>query len=470
MQQKWRTIRDCLSGQDAIKTATTAYLPKPNPSDQSSENSARYNQYIERAVFYNVTQRTHSGLVGQVFRRAPVLKCGNRVKMLNNDIDGAGVTLDQQAKKALGDVLAFGRCGLFADFPATDKVSLLDIEQGYANPTITLYSPWDIINWRTKKVGSRNLLSLVVLQENYAAEDDGFEVKTSKQWRVLSLTEDNIFKVEIWRNAEDGARTVDTFYPRNSVGNNLTEIPFVFVGSVNNDSTIDLPPLYDMAVLNIAHYRNSADYEEAAYIVGQPTPYFSGLTREWVEDVFKKKAIELGCRAAVPLPEAGKAGLLQAAPNTMPKEAMELKEKQMISLGAKLVEQSTVQRTATEARQEEASESSILSSCAVNISHAYTKALNICAQFVGESEDCEYSLNTDFDLSRLSAAEIQQVVANWLSGAMSWAEVRTCLRKVGLVSQDDELAKADIQKEQAEMIKLETKNKETNNGDQSSNR
>lgn len=449
MLPKWRLIRDCLAGQEAIKNATTDYLPKPNPTDDSIENAARYKQYVERAVFYNVTQRTHGGLVGQVFRRNPVLECPTEIQTLVDNIDGGGVTLDQQAKKALGEVLGYGRCGLFVDFPSVNgAATLADMKAGRIRPTITLYEPWSIVNWRIRQVGAKKLLSLVVLVEDYTAEDDGFELKMQKQWRVLSLGADGIYRVDLWRGDTASGTVVTTSYPKDASGQQMTEIPFVFVGAVNNDPALDLPPMYDMAVLNVAHYRNSADYEEACYIVGQPTPYFSGLSKDWVEDVFKKKPIQLGSRAAIPLPEAGKAGLLQATENSMPKEAMELKEKQMISLGAKLVEQSTVQRTATEARQEEASESSILSSCANNVSAAYTQALTYCWQYLSSTATkILYKLNTEFELSKLGAAEIQQVVTNWKDGAVCFEEMRETLRKAGYTKLTDEEALVRIKAE-----------------------
>jgi hypothetical protein len=59
-------------------------------------------------------------------------------------------------------------------------------------------------------------------------------------------------------------------------------------------------------------------------------------------------------------PEGGERRLAPSDENTMPKEAMEAKERQMVALGAKLVEQKQVQRTAMEAGMEEASTSSLL--------------------------------------------------------------------------------------------------------------
>jgi hypothetical protein len=465
MMSKWFLIRDCLAGQDVIKSRQATYLPQPNASDKSNENKLRYQQYVERAVFYNVTQRTHGGLVGQVFRRDPVVKLPPELALLIEDVDGGGVSLDQQAKKTLGETLAYGRCALFVDYPEVDAPTTIEEQQnGFIRPIITLFEPWQIVNWRTRLVGGRKLLSLVVINELAEADDDGFEVKHIQQWRVLSLDAAGDYKVEIYGATDEGFTIRETTYPTDAVGNNLKEIPFVFVGSVNNDTTVDLPPLYDMAVLNIAHYRNSADYEESAYIVGQPTPVISGLTRDWVDEVFKKKPIQLGSRGAISLPVGGKAELLQASPNSMPLEAMTTKEKQMISLGAKLVEQSTVQRTATEARQEEASEASVLSSCAHNVSSAYEQALKFCAQFTSTTEVAiEYQLNTEFDLSRMNAVEIQQVVANWTSGAVTFAEMRNTLRKAGLTQVDEETALATIEKEVAIREKLTPAAKSSSN-------
>ena len=450
MKGRWDLVKDCLSGQKAVKDAREKYLPKPNPADLSEENKKRYDQYVERAVFYNVTQRTHAGLVGQVFQQDPIAKLPALMEPLLLDTDGAGVALDQQSKKALGEVLGYGRCGLFVDYPNVgEAASRQDLLEGKVRPTIILYDPWDIINWRTKTVGAKKLLSLVVIAESYVVEDDGFEAKADKQWRVLRLEEKTgAYRVEIWREENGTHQEYEHYYPTDANGNNLKEIPFTFVGSINNDPNVDLPPLYDLATLNIAHYRNSADYEEACYIVGQPTPYLAGLTKDWVEDVLKGQ-VHLGSRAAIPLPQGGTAGLLQANPNTMPKEAMEAKERQMVALGAKLVEQAAVQRTATVAKQEEASEVSILATCAKNVAAAYRKALEWCGVFLGTDQEPEFDLNTDFEIGRMSAQDRAQLIAEWQAGAIAFEEMRFNLRRANVAYLDDEEAKDAIEEEMA---------------------
>lgn len=455
----YNLIRDCIEGETKIKAAGDKYLPRPNAADTSPENVARYKAYKERAVFYNVTQRTLYGLVGQVFTREPVVEVPTLLDPVTTDANGGGVSLVQLSKRATLQVLAYGRSGLLVDYPATEApASLAELEAGDIRPTINVYSPTEIINWRTIRRGARELLSLVVLQETYVYSDDGFEMKKANQWRVLQLTNAG-YAVTVWRKGSGDYQIYEgPYFPKDASGNVLTEIPFTFIGSENNDYCPDLPPLYDLASLNIAHYRNSADYEESCFIVGQPTPVLSGLTEEWVTNVLKG-TVALGSRGAIPLPEGGAATLLQASPNTLPFEAMQHKERQMVSLGAKLVEQSKVQRTATEADIENTSETSTLASSAKNVSTVFQWALEWCAVFVGVPLNrIKFELHTDFDLSRMTPQERAQLVAEWQAGAIAFEEMRENLRRGGIAKLDDAAAKTKIAEELANALNLDQGN------------
>jgi hypothetical protein len=453
---KWNLIADCLAGQDAIKAHDlallegdddTRYLPKPNPDDLTERNVTRYEQYIQRAVWYNVTARTHSGLVGQVFQREPVLELPPLLETLRTDCDGAGVGLLSQAKRALGNVLAYGRSGLLTDYPKTDKpATKAELDAGKIRPTVILYDPWSIINWKTVVVGAKRVLALVVLAESHATDKDAFEETVEDQWRVLSLDENGLYRVGLWRKGGESNASVveaEAFVPLDARGAPLREIPFQFLGAVNNDVEVDEPPIYDLATLNLAHYRNSADYEESCYIVGQPTPVITGLTQAWKDKNFKN-GIAFGSRGGIALPEGGDAKLLQAAPNTMPREAMEAKERQMVALGAKLVEQRQVQRTATEAKQEYATEISVIGACAQNVSQAYERALAWAGAFVGTEEPSVLTLSSGFDLDTMTPEEVTAVVAAWQGDAISTTEMRDKLKAGGVATQDDEAYKEEV--------------------------
>lgn len=468
MLRRWELIRDCISGQDVVKENQRRYLPKPNAHDCSPENDARYLSYLERAVFYNVTDNTLRGLVGQVFSTDPVVELPDAMMVMENDIDGAGVTLTQQVKKALSNVLAFGRCGLLTDFPEANAdgtaFSAAQIQSGDAKPTVQMYDPEQIINWRTRMVRGNRVLSLVVISTDYIAKDDGFELKTDREWRVLSLDAQDLYQMEVWRKrerAENASPDDEDFYMVTSVlptdynGNRLDYIPFQFVGSLNNNEMPDKPPMYDMAVLNMAHYRNSADFEESVYMVGSPTPFFTGLTDQWVKETMGG-VVQLGSRAAIPLPKGSTAGLLVAAETTMAAAAMEEKERKMVSLGAQLVEQKTVQRTLGEAKMEKAVVNSTLVQCAKNVATAYQNALQWACDFYGSSpEEVDYQLSTDFAIVGMTPEDRTAWLADLSAGIVSWTEVRYAYRQAGLAYLDDEKARAEIDKDMAEAVDLD---------------
>lgn len=447
----WKRIRAACDGEDAVKALREEVLPKPNADDTSEQNAARYAAYLKRAVWYNVAARTLKGLVGYVFAKDPVVELPATLKALEDNVDGSGVTLDQQAKAALTRVLQFGRAGLLVDYPSTGNVTTQkDLLDGNIAPTIVLYDPEAITNWRYRVQGAKSVLELLVLRECYTVPDasNEFSLVEKIRYRVLTLDETGVHGrifVQAADKSEFEEDATQRYDVRNKSGAPFKEIPFTFLGAENNDATVDLPPILDLVTLNFAHFRNSADYEEACYMVGQPTPYVSGLTESWVKDVLKG-TMHLGSRAIIPLPQGGSAGLLQAAANTMQKEAMDAKERQMVALGAKLVEQKDVQRTATEAGLEHASEVSTLTAAASNVFLAYKTALGFCGEFVGATD-----AKIEFDLSEPLASEVvtpeqaTAITAMWQGGLIDFEEARHALKRSGIAWKDDNEVKENVQ-------------------------
>lgn len=458
----WSVVRDCLDGQAAVKRKNTTYLPMPNATDRSPENVQRYEDYRLRGIFVNFTARTLQGMTGTVFSKDAEAVLPKELEVMHNDVDGGSVTLDQQAKKVLSDVISIGRCGLLTDFPSVaGPVSRREILNGEIRPTIQFYFAENIINWRTSVINGLRKLTLVVLAEDYTVEDDGFQATTAKQFRVLRLT-DKIYTSQTFRKDTTGNWQEDTLItPLQANRKPFDYIPFEFVGSDNNDPGIDSCPLLDLANLNIGHYRNSADFEEMVFLLGQPTPIFTGLDKEWVETVLQGKVL-LGSNVAVSLPEGAGALLLQIKESTLAQKAMEHKERQAVALGARLVQNSTVQRTAKEAGMEEASETSLLLSSAKNVNSAYSNALRSAALFAGAviTPDIGYHLNTDFDILRLDAPGRAQLLAEWQRGILTFTEYRSILRRVGVATLDDKDAEKELEadaKKAADMAALNPK-------------
>lgn len=437
----WTLVRDVLGGERIVKSRTTTYLPKPNPTDLSEENTARYNQYIERALVLGATKRTLDGMIGIAFRRWPEIVAPPKVEEVLHDLDGASGSLVNQARRCLEETLSVGRCGLLVDYPATDgATSQADEREQNIHPTVTLYRAEQIINWRSNERGRLTLVVLHEMVEDY----DSYSVEWIDQYRELAM-EEGVYTVRVWRDGESGFGINEEFRPVDGSGRPWQEIPFQFVGATDNDAGVDRAPLYDLANVNIAHYRNSADYEESVFFSGQPTVAVSGMTQSWLQDVLKG-TITVGSRAGIPLPEGGSIQLVQAGPNTLAGDAMLRKEQQMVALGARLLTPGEAAKTAEQSRAETAAAHSVLSLACDNVSEAYTQALTWVARFTPADEmDVAFTIHTDFTGLIADPNLIQALVAGWQSGAYPKADMWAALRQIGII--DPEKTDDDLDEE-----------------------
>ena len=444
----WRLVTDVCDGERAIKKAGDQYLPIPNPSDSSNENKKRYAQYKTRAVFLHAASNTLEGLIGTAFRKDPVIDVPQSLEYVNSDVDGMGLSIDQQAQDTLGSVLKKGRNFLFVDYPKTERqASIADQIKGLIRPSIISIDADQVINWRVSKFGGSYRLSLVVIKETHEeVTEDGFGVDIKTQYRVLKLV-DLQYIVEVWRKA--GERKVwaiyDTYRVTNSRGMVWDKIPGLFVGARNNDDKIDKAPLLGLCNLNLAHYRNSADYEDSVFFTGRAQAWISGLTTEW-RDHLQQEGIVVGSNVVMPLPVGGAFGFAQAQPNMLAKEAMDQKEHQMIALGAKLIERGQVAKTATESRTETDSQHSVLSLAITNVNDAYTTLLGWMAEFVGSAEKVSYEINTELSDYRIDAQLLTALIASWQSGKLPSSDLWEQFRKYGLIDEQktDEEIKGEL--------------------------
>lgn len=416
-----------------LKEGREKYLPKPNPTDTSAENDARYDNYIARACPRNFTGFTLQGMVGAAFSKPAQFDHSGLDYMLE-DVDGAGVSISQQAQSVLEKVLRNGRCCLFVDYPVTEgSTSKADMVSGGIQATINAYPAKRVYNWKTTKVGSKCKLSLVVMFDDQEEDsEDGFGVNVIKQRRVLRLL-DGVYVVELWRCNGDGDWiNFQSYTPTNGSGQPWKEIPFTFVGSTNNDPEIDKAPMLDLAKLNVHHYMNSADYEDSVYMCGQVQPWASGVTPAWY-DLYKKEGIYIGSRQLFPVPEGGTFDFAQAGENSMVRQAMLDKVDDMIKHGARLVLPGGAVKTATQALAENETNHSVLSLAVKNVSDAYTKCLRWAAQFMNLSGQFSYEINQEFTKPTLDAQQLTALIGAWQSGQYPSTDLWAQLRKNGLI-------------------------------------
>ena len=422
----WKFVNNICDSKDVKQ-----YINVLNIQDNSRENGARNEQFKKRAIFYAIAGYTSRGLVGKAFSKPPELDVVAQLEYIKTNVDGAGTGIDQQAQDVVRDVSRIGRSGLMVDFPKTGgELSVAQLASGGIAATITKFDAKQIINWKTKSIGSRIVLCKVVLAYNKDIQgDDGFSFKTVPVRLELKLeyvTDREVYSTVTWErlkvNGEETWVAGEEIFPVDSAGSTLSEIPFVFVGSESNTTKIDPAPMHDLCVINEGHLNNSAIYEDAVYQVGQPQVWMSGITQTHI-DLMKTNDMYFGSRTVMGVPPGEKLGIVQVEPDTLAKEAMADKVQTMIGLGAMFITPGSANKTATQSAGELLAQHSVLSLIVSNVTDAYEKALEWVALFMGtDPKQTVYTLNQDFVSPTADANMLREIIAGFISGAIPAAD------------------------------------------------
>lgn len=461
---KWKRARDLIAGEDAVKASGEAYLPK-----LGNESDDEYNSYKQRADFFAASGRTLEAFLGMVFRKPMTLKLPASLEPLTLDATLNGSSLQEYGKRVFEEVLTVGRGGTLVEFA--------DVDTGRA--FFAQYRAEQIINWRSKVVAGKRRLTLVVLDEmvhpddlpagaeekalaelaaKQAETEDDFEEVKVRQLRVLrldTLIEPVGYKVEIYReNTEDGKKEwalIATVVPTRRA-KPLDFIPFVFHTPSNIGEDIERPPLEDIILKNLSHWRTSADLEHGRHFVAMPTP--------WCTGVAKSGELRIGSGTAWEIEsENAKVGMLEftGAGLSALEKAMEQKEHHMAVLGAKMLEApKRAAETAEVYRIKAAGEGTSLTDLTMSMSESLTVAARYAAWWQAPAdtkldafEDVKVALNTEFVSMTLTPDEMKALVAAYQANTMSRDTVIENFARGGLlppdVSPEDEGARIDAQ-------------------------
>jgi hypothetical protein len=432
----WAAVRDCIAGQSAVKAKGPTYLPIPDP-DNNDRNSPRYQAYLQRALFMNVVGRTLNTLVGAAFRKEPEVELPTGIEYIREDADNSNNSLIQLARSVVSNVASVGRHGLLVDYPAAPEgMSREDVIGMGLRPVITEYAAESIINWHL----SGGMLDLVVLQEISETTEDGLDYTSEVRYRVLRLV-DGAYVQELY---DDGGTLIETMEPRKADGSRWDVIPFVVPGSVNNDAGIDPVTLYDLAAVNIAHYRNSADAEENVFLSGQAMLHIDTGTmsaQEW--QTLNPNGVQVGARRGIVTNGGGSAAMLQPQASGIIREAMQDKEKQMLMIGARLITEGGANQTAEAVRANMAAETSVLETIVRNCGEALELCLRWVCEFAGANvDDVTVSMNTEFFSTTVDPQMLAQMMGLESIGIISREVILSYLRRTGVV--DDTLTDEEI--------------------------
>lgn len=378
--KNWKLVDNVVNSENVDQ-----YLIELYPTDTSDENKDRNEAYKDRASWFGVAGFTMQGLIGTAFKVAPVSVFPKQLEYMRKNVDGSNVGLNQQMQRTTRNVLKAGRSGLFVTYPDTkgEPVSVADQESLKYVPTIHIIDASRIVNWDSVKIGAETVLSLLVFTDQRVVRTKyAHKVMPTRRELALESSADGslVYVDRTWLKGTSGEWELlgKPNYPTQGSGAHWNRIPFTFVGAVDNNSEIDKAPMLDICTKNRDHYRNSADNEESVWFCGQAQPWANGLTPEIFKEL-KAAGLYVGSRNMLGLPEGASFAYAVAPPNTMVRQAMLDKIEDMAMIGARMIKQGTVAKTAAQAVGENAVQHSVLSLTLSNVTDAYAIALGWAA-------------------------------------------------------------------------------------------
>lgn len=433
--ERWARNRAACAGQDAVKLASTDFLPDDNATDRSNEARSRYLRYLLRAVWMPVSGYTKQGLIGMMSRRPAEVELPSQIEYAKENADGAGLSLEQMAKLALAEVIEVGRLGLLVDYPAAEPgLSAEQVAQMGLSARITIYKAESIDNWKLANIGGVLRLVMVKLCEIAEVEKDEYLLEAEKRYRVLRL-QDGVYTQTLYNDKEE--QIGEVLIPRQANGQPWEHIPFQIIGATTNSPEVDQALISGIVDLNTAHYQMSADSAKNLHIhSGGTLVIASSMSNEqWKEA--NPQGVTVGADQGLFLGDTGSATLLQLDPASAVEEKLRSLETQMVAVGAHLISDTNGLQTAEAARIDASGRASSLSTAVGNVSEGIEAALEDMTLFMGgDPEQVKYQLNQQFYPDNVDAPTIMAMIQLLDRQVVAVQDVRTKLRGGGLIAQN----------------------------------
>lgn len=462
-----KLCRDLGRGQRAVKEAGQTYLPGA-PAERPDDYASR----LKRSVFFNAFKQARTGLAGLVFKKDPKLgvdvpeviagdrEAGGKGGHWEN-IDLAGTHGDVFLKQSMEDMLEAGHAAILVEFPDTAKLGQLRLDQSQRlRPYWVPIRKDDILSWRTTNIEGRTVLTQVVIQTEVAESVGAFGKQLVRKYLVIQRDPD-------WNERTDVERTqavapvtwqllyIDKAGVVQSAGNGQyvgqDEIPLAeLVTSGHQSMFCSVPPLVDLAYLNVAHYQMWSDYATSIHKTCVPILTISGVQLKKDKEGQPINDVVAGPNTVLVLenPQA-KASYTAHDGQSLEqvKAALDDLKSDMGVIGLQmLAPQKRTAETAEAKRIDNATMESALATTARGLQDGGERALGFHAKYLRLSDGGSLIINRDFE-GLLMEAPVMMAYAQLRSVGFPPRVILKALKAGGRIPEDEDLVKLEAEME-----------------------
>ena len=393
MQQFWELPEVIIQGTQEIRSKHRKYLPQ-----EERESDLSYDARLSRSVLSPYFIRIERMLAGMLIRKpVQINDTPDVIREALFDIDLGGNDISIFTYELCRQLLRYGHCGCLVDAPS------LETEEG--RPYWSIYTPRDIVGWRTEKKEGRDELVQLRLAEQVLVKDGLYGVKEVQQIRVLTPGGFEIHRKSKeksdWVIEEEGTTSLDY-------------IPFSVAYANKVGYMESRPPMNDIAELNLKHYQIQSDYDNILHISAVPMLSIFGMPPSDSE-------ISAGPGEAFAMPAEARIEYIEPSGSSFSAQQDRLKEiaSQINELGlAAILGQKLSAETASSKAIDRSQSDATMLYIAQQVQDLIDNSLRFHADYLGvESGSCY--VNRDFLATRLDPQEIGSLLQLYTAGTIS---------------------------------------------------
>ena len=286
-EKRWRTVRDSIAGEDAVKARGEEYLPEPpaiaglgvewSTTSRSTRRSA-YDWYMTFAEFPEIVSLAIDGYQGIIHSKDPQVILPTALEHLIESATPTGESLQTLWTRITRGILEMGRVCI-----------LIDPRDGVDGElSLAMYEAPALTNWRELNPAEGGGIVHAAMFETQASHKDAFEVETVETiLELLLLSEEEGGQPAYWsrrwrkvagQGSTDTPQWVPGPWSRVTVrGQTLDEIPLTVINAQWNGTRYGMIPAYPLSKRAMAIYRKTADYNRSIYTKSDPQIWIRGV-------------------------------------------------------------------------------------------------------------------------------------------------------------------------------------------------
>lgn len=434
----WDLVDTLWGGTQAMRSASKVYLPQ-----EPAEPETAYFNRLSKSVLTPIYPDTIKKLMGKIMRQPVVLEDDVPPSIMRymDDVDSEGTDINEWTKQIGIAALNHGVTYILVDSPNVDAieaereepVTRADALNGTMRPYAIHVKAPQLIGWKSKVVNGQVILTQarIIITTGEDSIEDEFS-----QALVVRIHVWEIGRKRIYRKVTDEEGNEDwVIESDNEV--ELDMIPLIPVYGWQVSFMVGVPPLLDVAYLNITHWQSDSDQRHILHVARVPLLFGSGLGDDERGDF----QLQVGPNTMTRGPQGSDMKYVEHSGNGIESGQVDLEvlESRMAKLGLNMViRRPTGDVTATSRALDQAETDSPLGMFARQIEGALETMLDLFGIILdlGDDDGGSVTVFKDFSITQRDANDIKALgemrSRNDISQTTYWQE----LKRRGLLNDD----------------------------------